>query len=411
MADEGNVGGSNLYVVSQNSSNARVSSSSLYAVSQMASDARVVGSSLYTISQTANNARISGTLLYIVSRGLIPPTVLVPNITGTVSSPAFFDASGSYESPGNQNKYRWIWTSLPGGSTITNSSSSEFPDNGGSSWISMTGNQILLHTEDIADSSGNGNIISLSGITTGSLSGKVGQYSWGYDSTSSRAAISTPIDFSGDYTISFWFYDLDLEGEYRVSMCASSGDFTPLLIEPSGQLGLWNGSFVGSGQYMYAVDFAGWHHVVITATGATTKWYIDGEIYGECAAKINQSLGFIGNNGSYNQRFASRIDEFSTWNRVLTASEISSIYLFQSESFANYGETFTFIPDVSGTYEVTVRGFNGPIDYYDEVVAQAIISSAPGGLIIVSQGLQGDFLDSQPLQGNFNIQGGNSSLQ
>jgi hypothetical protein len=95
----------------------------------------------------------------------------------------------------------------------------------------------------------------------------------------------------------------------------------------------------------------------------------------------------------------------------LTAVEISSIYLFQSESFANYGQTFTFVPDVPGTYQVTVKGINGPIDYYDEVVAQAVISSAPGGLVILLQSLQGEFSDLQPLQGNINIQGGNSSLQ
>ena len=411
MADEGNVGGSNLYVVSQNGQNARISGASLYSVSQVSENGRVAGSTLYTVSQVVNNGRVAGSLLYIVSKGLVPPTLSVPNITGTVGLPAFFDASGSSESAGNPTKYRWIWTSIPGGSSITNNSSSEFPDNGGSSWISMTGNEILLHAEDGTDSSGNGNTISFSGMTVGSLSGKIGQYSWGYDNTSSRATISTPIDLSGDYSISFWFYDLDPDGAYRSSMCASSGEFIPMTINPSGQLGLWNGSFVGSGQYMYSVDFSGWHHIVITATGSTTKWYVDGELYGECSAKISQNLGFIGNNGFYGERFSSRIDEFSTWNRVLTAVEISSIYLFQSESFANYGQTFTFVPDVPGTYQVTVRGFNGPIDYYDEVVAQAVISSAPGGLVILLQSLQGEFSDLQPLQGNINIQGGNSSLQ
>jgi hypothetical protein len=411
MADEGNVGGSNLYVVSQNDSNARVSGASLYSVSQVTNNARIFGSTLYPVSQVTNNGRIAGTLLYVVSRGLVPPTLSIPNITGTVGLPAFFDASGSSESAGNPTKYRWIWTSVPGSSTITNNSSSEFPDNGGLSWISMTGNEILLHAEDGTDSSGNGNSILFSGITLGSLSGKVGQYSWGYDNTSSRATISTPIDFSGDYSVSFWFYNLDSDGIYRSSMCASSGEFIPMIIDTSGQLGLWNGSFVGSGQYMYAVDFSGWHHAVITATGSITKWYIDGELYGECSAKVSQSLGFVGNNGFNNQRFAERIDEFSTWNRVLSEVEISSIYLFQSEPFANYGQTLTFIPDVPGTYQVTVRGFNGPIDYYDEVVAQAVISSAPGGLVIILQSLQGEFSDLQPLQGNINIQGGNSSLQ
>lgn len=411
MPDEGNVGGSNLYVVSQSGSNARVSGTSLYSVSQTSSNGRIAGSALYAVSQVTNGARVAGSFLYVVSRGLVQPTVSVPSITGTVGLPAFFDASGSYESPGNPNKYRWIWTSLPGGSALTNNSSSELPDNGGSSWISMTSNEILLHAEDGSDSSGNGNTIAFSGITVGSISGKLGQYSWSYDNTSSRATISTPVNLSGDYTISFWFYNLDPDGGYRSSMCASSGEFIPMVVNPSGQLGLWNGSFVGSGQYMYAVDFSGWHHAVITATGSTTKWYIDGEFYAECSAKINQSLGFIGNNGFYSERFAGRIDEFSVWSRVLTPVEISSIYIFQSESFANYGQTFTFVPDVPGTYEVTIRGFNGPIDYYDEITAQAIISSAPGGMTILLQGLQGEYSEFQPLQGNVNIQGGNSSLQ
>jgi len=275
----------------------------------------------------------------------------------------------------------------------------------------MTNNELLLHAEDATDSSGNGNTISVSDITLGALPGKVGQYSWGYDNTSSRAALSSPINFSGDYTVSFWFYNLGADGLYRSSMCASSGEFLPMVVNPSGQLGLWNGSFVGSGQYMYAIDFSGWHHVVITASGTTTKWYLDGELYGECSAKISQSLGYIGNNGFYSERFADRIDEFSVWSRILTPAEISASYLFQTQSFANYGQTFTFVPDVAGTYEVTVRAFNGPIDYYDEVVAQAIISSPPSGMVFSPQGLQGDMSNLSPYQGNINLQGDGTSLQ
>jgi hypothetical protein len=405
MADEGNVAGSNLYVVSQNEPASRVAGSSLYTVSQVSGNARIAGSSLYSVSQVNNNARLAGSLLYVVVKGLIEPIAVVPSITGTVGAPALFDASGSSGSPGYQNYYIWTWTSLPGGTSITNNGSSQFPDGGGSSWISMVNNEVLFHAEDNLDSSGSGNSASLSGITSGSISGKVGQYAWSYDNTSSKAIIATPVDLSGDYTISFWFYDLDPEGGYRTSMCADSGEFIPMLLDPSGLLGLWNGTFVSSGNYMYAVDFSGWHQVTITATGTSTKWYVDGELYGECSAKISQSLGYIGNNGFYSQRFAGRIDEFSVWSRVLTPAEISSIYIFQSQAFANYGQILTFVPDVAGTYEVTMKVFNGPIDYYDEVVAQAIISSPPSGLVILKQGLQGDFDNLSPLQGNIGLQG------
>ena len=85
--------------------------------------------------------------------------------------------------------------------------------------------------------------------------------------------------------------------------------------------------------------------------------------------------------------FNGTIDEFALWSRKLSALEVNNLYFLQSGSLATdlvgnvgLGETFTFVPDVSGTFttNLTVTDSVSSLSGNANAVISAAPSPAPG---------------------------------
>ena len=97
--------------------------------------------------------------------------------------------------------------------------------------------------------------------------------------------------------------------------------------------------------------------------------------------------------------YVGAMDEVALWSRVLSLTEISNIYAAQDGNLEGIGtSTFSFIPDLVGTYTINLA-----ISPTVNTDADAVISNAPppggGGSGTQGQNLQGDLLQGCNLQG------------
>ena len=302
------------------------------------------------------------------------PTAVLSNITGTVDTLATFNGSASVGS-----SFEWLWTSVPGGSAISNGAIN-YPDNGASSPINMTDNEVLFHFDGNADdTSGNSNSLSLVGTSYGAGRSGVAATALGFPGGSARGTLGTPVDLSGgSWTVAFWFYNLAPTGAWRTGVRGSSVDNQIIVEHNSNRLGVYasgNGNFRYSGFDMPSADYQGWHHIVAVGSGTTTTFYVDGVLRGSSDRKSVANIRTIGNYPSGGQRFADRIDEFAIWSRALSEAEVSSIYALQRYVPLSETSSLSFTPDVAGTYTVQFTSRRG--GYADvSVTRNAVISSA-----------------------------------
>ena len=154
-------------------------------------------------------------------------------------------------------------------------------------------------------------------------------------------------------------------------------------------------------------DFKGaWNHWAFTkdvSTG-TMAIYLNGVLWHSgtgntrtlsTATKIYVGSGETG--GSPASFYDGKIDELAVWSRVLSADEIATIYAAQNGALAGIGtSTFTFTPDIVGTYTINLA-----IDASTNTNADCVVTapSAGGG-----SGTQGKLLQGNKLQGG-NVQG------
>jgi len=171
------------------------------------------------------------------------------------------------------------------------------------------------------DTSGNGNTGTLTGTPTWS-SGKIGGGLL-FDSSGGDAMNTTGVTIGSTWTISTWTkFPLTTTGGYRTLVRNGSG-IHHILVDSSGLLGTYNGSFASSG---YDVDSlsSGWHYLTSTGSGGATNFYIDGNLVGASAQQITSSIKEIGNAGGSQQWGA--IDAMRIYNYVRTPSQIAYDY-------------------------------------------------------------------------------------
>ena len=349
----------------------------------------------------AENGRLHGMFASVV-HSVPPPAAIVPDITGAPGVPATFDGSASTL----VEYYQWRWVSVPGGSPLRapfDNGPVPFPDSQATSPIDMTNNQGLWHFEGNAnDTSGN----SRNGTVTGAslVAGKVGAqaYQFGVADNINFGAASTFI--SADFSISLWLkgdaawtpsvFDAIVGASNAFSWSEGFGAFWLNATAIRFFVGDYNTDFVD-----LTVTPGDWNHIVFTWDGSTIKGYLNGS---EVATKAHSSAL----TGLANDFFASQlgtygngeqtIDELAIWSRVLSTSEVSTIYTLQNGGLAGIGtSTFTFTPDIVGTYTINLA-----IDGSTNSDADCVVT-APGGGGSEPQGhaTQGGSLQGRRTQG------------
>jgi len=318
----------------------------------------------------------------------------VSDITGTVSSPATFDASTQGLSTSSYS-HEWTWVSVPGGSSFANEGI-PFPDNSVNTYFNMTDNLALYHFEDISsvtpDDSGAGRNLQVNGGSADA--GKIGQsilLNGSSDFLDFSAADVLP-GSTNAISIAFWQYGGSGANNTIIwAENASSQRVINIHLPYGGQVyfdcGNSGGSYDRINKSVSAGDVTGqWNHWVFTkdVSAGEMKIYLNGFLFHSDTGKTRTldtitSL-YIGAEGGTTLFYDGRIDELAFWSSVLSEKEINDIIFLQSGAAAsgsgtypNLGQEFTFTPDVVGTYTMNIN-FHGASSVSGNV--DAVISSA-----------------------------------
>ena len=143
------------------------------------------------------------------------------------------------------------------------------------------------------------------------------------------------------------------------------------------------------------------HHVAVTADGATLKFYVDGQAVGEAvqtAPLVPNGLPLqIGSALPYDNRFDGVIDELAIYNRALAAGEIQSVYLADTAGKCVPAATSLVVSPTAGvsggttTVSATLTSMGSPVS--GEIVsftlrgAQVGSASTDGGGVATLTGV------------------------
>ena len=350
-----------------------------------------------------NFRNIFGTVVHSVPEGLTP--IEFRNVFGTVvhSEPTL---SGSLSDIGystSSANFQWSWQAVPTGSSLTNQSY-PLPDNNANTYFDMTDNAGLWHFEGNADdTSGNGNNGTVNGATI--VAGRVGSEAYLFNGSSNY--ITAPSDLSlqitGDISIAAWIkangyaqwgsiiqYSNPGEAEannylYNIAWANGSGDLR-LFWEYGG------GNNVTT-DFSTNLDTGRWYHIVAVRDTSENKayLYVDGELFDSQVYSNNPTGGgtaqlWIGKDPNAGVHFDGTIDEVALWSRPLSLLEINNLYFLQSGSLASdlvgnvgLGETFAFVPDVTGTFTTNLAVTDGGSSIDGNVNALISTASVPPG--------------------------------
>ena len=74
------------------------------------------------------------------------------------------------------------------------------------------------------------------------------------------------------------------------------------------------------------LDFSGWHHFAVLASGSRTNFYINGKFVGDADRREQSDVMYIGNSSS-NELFAEEyLDDIRIYGVTLDFMEIANIY-------------------------------------------------------------------------------------
>lgn len=333
-----------------------------------------------------NTAQISGT---------------VADITGTVNASASFDATSLGYSTSSVN-FQWTWQSVPTGSSITNQVY-PLPDNKVNTYFNMSDNKGLWHFEGNADdSSGDGRNGTPNNATL--VAGKVGAQAYQFlDSDTSYIDFGQASDFlstSSPFSVAIWIKG---DSGYTPATYDAILGFSNAFGWTEGMGIYWNDATTIRGfiehyntepVYGTITNVEEWNHIVMTYDQTDLKLYINGSLTQTQDRNItlnglsnNLQVGRLGTHG----RLEASLDEFAIWERTLSDLEVNNLYFLQSGSLATdlvgnvgLGDTFTFVPDVSGTFTTNLSVTDGASSLSGNI--NAVISPAPPGPIPVITG-------------------------
>ena len=315
----------------------------------------------------------------------------VSDITGTVNVSASFDATNLDFSTSSVN-FQWTWQSVPAGSSITNQAY-PLPDNQVNTYFNMTDNRGLWHFEGNADdTSGNGRDGTPNNASL--VAGKVGSSAYQFlDTDTSYIDFGLASDFlvpSSPFSVAIWIkgdsgwtpslYDAVLGFSNLFNWTEGMGIYWADATTIRGFINVYNQQPVDG----TITNVEEWNHIVMTYDQTDLKMYINGAM--TTGQNRNITLNGLTNNlqvgrlGTYG-KLPARLDEFAIWDRTLSDLEVNNLYFLQSGSLATdlvgnvgLGETFTFVPDVSGTFTTNLSITDGVSNINGNV--NAVISAA-----------------------------------
>ena len=220
--------------------------------------------------------------------------------------------------------------------------------------------------------------------------------------------ISTPIFNSSNISVSLWYRYEGNSNDWNTLLCRNGGTYHHLIVSTAGEIGVWDGSFKGSG---YILENGKTYHIVVVKSGTNSKVFINRELIQSITTFSNATgpLSVIGNvnTSTPTQGALGVIDDIYIYNRVLTETEIADLYnstgigftatatslapgtTYYARAFANnakgkgYGEeiSFTTAPGLASVTTAEV----GDITQSSAVSGGEVVSN--GGGIVTARGV------------------------
>ena len=256
------------------------------------------------------------------------------------------------------------------------------------------------------DSSGQGNTGTVYG-TTLTTNTRVGDYAFNFNGSSDYVELVNPntlgIDGSESRTIGFWASAsawVDSTVMFSMGTNSTDQDFTFVQKSPNNlALSFWAG---GSDLLVTPSSSTGWNHyfVVYDSSNTTSYIYQNNELLGSSVRAQNTSnankikIGEGTGGWLAAPHYSGSINEFAIWDRVLDDVDRENILFLQSGSCASgsfsgslgLGDEFTFMPEVSGTYEVKLNITDGTYSDSGSVYAYITAGASPTGSLPIISG-------------------------
>jgi hypothetical protein len=238
---------------------------------------------------------------------------------------------------------------------------------------------LLLHYNTFNTSSYNGSGVTITDISGNSRNGTItGSPTWtgnyftfsdDYITTTNLSSVITSVNET--HSVELWVYPTNngVLVQYNNTTTPNS-EYHHSAIEIVGgnlEVGLWNGSVVGSTGNIGAVSFNQWHQIVLTYNGSVCKGYIDGVYKGSVNVSWTSPMDYshplfhmnFGSSTTTSQgdatNFDGRFGIMRVYNKALTDAEVLS----------NYNSTLSTIVNLTTS---------GLVLYYDP----SSVSSYPG---------------------------------
>lgn len=185
----------------------------------------------------------------------------------------------------------------------------------------------------IVDTTGNYHATPMNGLTTGEA-GKI-QRMANYDNYARWASTGIPI--GNAWSLSAWLY-LPVATTHRYHVLAAKaggGDLLYLDRSNNFRWGVYDGSTAVDGTFEFGSLAAGWHHILLRASGSTTQLFVDGIYRDQVNLKVAGTLDYLGT--SYDnvdttsaQGIGTPLDEVRIYSGILSGSELATLYANQN---------------------------------------------------------------------------------